>query len=121
MNIGVWSTPQLVLTFFLVSLEAATSRLEDLSASQEHSLAPAASGRVANPPATAYTPVTPQALAQSSGGPPATVPAAASETPKSVSAFDELIIAGKVKPFLELSKSFAGASVIELVRDAYRD
>jgi len=110
-----------VLTFFLISLEAATSRLEDLSVSQEHFLAPAASSKVANRPVTTYTPVTPQAPAQSSGGPPATVPAAASETPKSVSAFDELIITGKVKPFLELSKSFAGASVIEVVRDTCRD
>lgn len=102
------------LATIIKRLEAATSRLEDLSVSQENFLAPVASSKVVNPPATAYTPVTPQAPAQSSGGHPAIVPAAASETPKSVSAFDELIITGKVKPFLELSKSFAGASVVEV-------
>lgn len=43
-------------------------------------------------------------------------PPATQEDPKSVTAFDEAVITGKLKPFLELSRSFAGASVVEIVR-----
>lgn len=38
------------------------------------------------------------------------------ETPKSVVVFDELVIDGKLKPFIELTSSFAGAPVVEIVR-----
>lgn len=37
------------------------------------------------------------------------------EVPRSVSAFDETVIEGKLKPFVELTKSFAAPSVIEQV------
>lgn len=37
------------------------------------------------------------------------------ETPRSVVAFDETVIDGKLKPFIEVTKSFAGANVIEIV------
>lgn len=38
------------------------------------------------------------------------------ETPKSVVVFDEVVIDGKLKPFIELTSSFAGAPVVEIVR-----
>lgn len=54
--------------------------------------------------------------------PPAIVPAPTGLTPpevisdpKSVTAFDEAVIEGKLKPFVEFTKSFTGASVIDIV------
>lgn len=43
-------------------------------------------------------------------------PVAVQETPKSVVVFDEMVIDGKLKPFIELTGSFAGAPVVEIVR-----
>lgn len=37
------------------------------------------------------------------------------EVPRSVAAFDENVIEGKLKPFVDLTKSFAAASVVEQV------
>ncbi|KAF7363306.1 C-CAP/cofactor C-like domain-containing protein [Mycena sanguinolenta] len=73
------------LATIIKRLEAATSRIEDL------------------------------ALAQSQGNnaPPAAPPAP--ELPQSVIAFDENVIDNKLKPFLELTRSFAGQSVVEIV------
>ena len=50
--------------------------------------------------------------------PPAPIapPAASAEIPRSVTAFDEQIIDGKLTPFVELTKSFASPSVVEQVR-----
>lgn len=48
--------------------------------------------------------------------PAAPAPIIPTETPESVVAYDEQIIEGKVKPWVELTKSFAVASVIDQVR-----
>lgn len=48
----------------------------------------------------------------------AATPAAPAEVPKAVQAYDEVVIDGKLKLFVELTKSFASQSVVEQVRGA---
>ncbi len=98
-------------------LEATTSRLEDLASLATTYLPPSAQGAVSaiTSPASANaepTPVPP---------PGAAAQAAPAETPRSVVAFDEQVIEGKLKPFVELTKSFASQSVIEQVRPCLID
>lgn len=49
--------------------------------------------------------------------PPPPPPPAPMEVPRSVEAFDENIVDGKLKAFVELTKSFASPLVIEQVHD----
>ncbi|KAF9050661.1 hypothetical protein BDZ89DRAFT_977529, partial [Hymenopellis radicata] len=90
------------LATIIKRLEAATSRIEDLAAG---GVFPAAGA-----PTGAGAPETAAPLSQSAAPSPG-----AAETPRSVVAFDEAVIDGKLKPFIELTKSFAGANVIEIV------
>ncbi|KAJ6546527.1 adenylate cyclase associated N terminal-domain-containing protein [Mycena vulgaris] len=97
------------LATIIKRLEAATSRIEDLAIAQSlagpQSAAPKDDSRstsYAAPPAPPPPP------------PPPAAPAAL-EVPPSVVAFDELVIDGKLKPFLQLTRSFAGQSVVEIV------
>lgn len=91
-------------------LEAATSRLEDLADEQarkssrvsitsvEHNLTSYAAPAPLSPPsAPALVPVS--------------VSAPAAAVPRSVTAFDEIFIAEKFKPFVELTKSLGGPLV----------
>ncbi|KAJ3726023.1 adenylate cyclase associated N terminal-domain-containing protein [Lentinula raphanica] len=98
------------LTTIIKRLEAATSRIEDL----------AAAGWPTNKPETSDSSntsreyaATPPVQASSPAGSTSVSPK--SETPKSVVVFDEVVIDGKLKPFVELTKSFAGTSVVEIV------
>ncbi|KAI0071819.1 cyclase-associated protein [Panus rudis PR-1116 ss-1] len=103
------------LATIIKRLEAATSRLEDLASVGGGPFAAAQSaGAVSSGPSNAEqpTPVPP---------PPEPVQ---TEIPRSVKEFDERIIEGKVKPFVELTKSFAVQSVIDqvlLVEKEYND
>lgn len=87
-------------------LEAATSRLEDL----------------ANLPSPGYaaglqTSAVPSASSEPTPVPPphaaAAPPAPVVEVPRHVQAFDELVIEGKLKPFVDLTKGFASTAVVE--------
>ncbi|KZT11643.1 cyclase-associated protein [Laetiporus sulphureus 93-53] len=98
------------LATIIKRLEAATSRLEDLANLPQPGFLPAPNGAAsANLPALSEpTPVPPP--------PPPPAPALVTiETPRSVEAFDETIMEAKVKPFVELTKSFAVPSVVEQV------
>ena len=111
----------LIIGFALVCrLEATTSRLEDLASLATSYLPPSAQGAAAAPAVTSSsstntvpTPVPPPAPHVQAAAPTHAAPA---ETPRSVVAFDEQVIDGKLKPFVELTKSFASASVVEQVR-----
>ncbi|OCH90293.1 cyclase-associated protein [Obba rivulosa] len=102
------------LATIIKRLEAATSRLEDLA----NLLPPGASA-----PSTLQSPPVAHAAASSEPTPvpppPPPASAAASsapaELPRTVQAYDELIIEGKLKPFIQLTKSFASPSVVEQV------
>ena len=91
----------------LCRLEAATSRLEDLAAlgstSGQSQLTTALSPQSAEP-----TPVPPPP-------PHPTTSAPAAESPPAFTAYNEVIIEGKLKAFVELTRSFASESVIEQV------
>ncbi|KAJ7738522.1 adenylate cyclase associated N terminal-domain-containing protein [Mycena maculata] len=95
------------LATIIKRLEAATSRIEDLAIAQ--SLAPQTAAPKDNSSTSYAAPPPPP--------PPPPPPAApaVSEVPQSVIAFDEIVIDGKLKPFLELTRSFAGTSVVEIV------
>ncbi|KAI0713442.1 adenylate cyclase associated N terminal-domain-containing protein [Earliella scabrosa] len=111
------------LATIIKRLEATTSRLEDLASLATSYLPPSAQAAASTvvSPASANaepTPVPPPAPPP----PPATAPPA--EVPRSVVAFDEQILEGKVKPLVELTKSFASASVVEqvgLVEQEFKD
>ncbi|KAH9932144.1 cyclase-associated protein [Amylocystis lapponica] len=101
------------LATIIKRLEAATSRLEDLANLPQLPVGASSFQNASNSSASAEpTPVPPPA-----GPPSATVvpPPAPAEDPRSVKAYNELVIEGKLKPFVELTKSFAGASVVEQV------
>lgn len=83
-------------------LEAATSRLEDL--------AQASGVPVVNAKDTAGSDVASPSSYTAPRPPPPAV-----EDPQMIISFDQNVIDGKLKPFLELTKSFAGPSVIESV------
>lgn len=99
------------LATIIKRLEAATSRLEDLAALGAP-LPPAAPAAAPSLASSEPTPVPP---------PPPPPPAAAAlsavpaEVPKAVLAYDEVVIDGKLKPFVELTKSFASQSVVDQV------
>ncbi|KAJ6547406.1 cyclase-associated protein [Mycena capillaripes] len=93
------------LATIIKRLEAATSRIEDLAIAQSQQTAPKADSLSTSHAAPPPPPPPP---------PPPAAPAAL-ELPQSVIAFDELVIDGKLKPFLELTRSFAGQSVVEIV------
>ncbi|KAI0648265.1 adenylate cyclase associated N terminal-domain-containing protein [Trametes meyenii] len=114
------------LATIIKRLEATTSRLEDLASLATSYLPPAAqvaanasSNASANSEPTPVPPPPPPPLAAI---PP---PVVSEEIPESVTAFDERILEGKVKPFVELTKSFASPSVIEqqvgLVEQEFKD
>ncbi|KAF9069812.1 adenylate cyclase associated N terminal-domain-containing protein [Rhodocollybia butyracea] len=93
------------LTTIIKRLEAATSRIEDMAAGgwptgKAEPQAAVNAGSYAAPPSPAQAAI-PDTTMQ--------------ETPKTVVVFDEVIIDGKVKPFVELTRSFAAASVVEMV------
>lgn len=79
-------------------LEAATSRLEDIALSS-------AAGSVSSQEVTAIPPPPP----------PPPPPVDLNETPRSVEAFDESVVEHTLKPFVELTKTFAGPLVIDQV------
>ena len=101
-------------------LEATTSRLEDLASLATSYLPPSAQGSAAVPaPANANanaepTPVPPPAP----HAPPAPAPVSAGP-PKSITDFDKMVIEGQLKPFVELTRSFAIPSVVEQVRSPF--
>ncbi|EAU88236.1 adenylyl cyclase-associated protein [Coprinopsis cinerea okayama7 len=103
------------LATIIKRLEAATSRIEDIVASQG-SLVPGAA------PAQAATPTSGSTATGAAAPPPPPPPPpppvaqepAVRETPKSVTAFDEQVLEGKVKPFVKLSKELGDESVSEL-------
>ncbi|KAJ7905338.1 adenylate cyclase associated C terminal-domain-containing protein [Mycena olivaceomarginata] len=97
------------LATIIKRLEAATSRIEDLAMAQGQN-APKDDSRPTTYAAPAPAPPPPPPPP-----PPAAPAAPAAEVPRSVIAFDELIIDAKLKPFLELTRSFAGQSVVEIV------
>ncbi|KAF5386785.1 hypothetical protein D9615_001875 [Tricholomella constricta] len=99
------------LATIIKRLEAATSRLEDIADSHG-----GAAERKQSADGSSSYPTAPSAAAPP---PPPAAPAAAAPTvvedPKSVTAFDEAVIDGKVKPFVELTKTFASPTVVEIV------
>lgn len=97
----------------LYRLEAATSRLEDLAATPGAFQQSAANmGSVVSSSASASRePIPPPPPAPPL--PPSAPVVAPEETPRTVIVFDEVVIDGKLKPFIELTKGFASASVIE--------
>ncbi|RPD59148.1 cyclase-associated protein [Lentinus tigrinus ALCF2SS1-7] len=112
------------LATIIKRLEATTSRLEDLAALGTTYLPLSAQGAASaiTSPASANaeqpTPVPPPPP------PPAAAAAVPAEDPRSVVAFDEQVIEGKLKPFVELTKGFASPSVIEqvgLVEQEFKD
>ncbi|KAG7092399.1 hypothetical protein E1B28_008756 [Marasmius oreades] len=103
------------LTTIIKRLEAATSRLEDLAASTSHK--PIEGTKEISPPVSSPPPPPPLP-------PPSTPAPAIQEVPKSVVAYDESIVKAKLTPFLELTRSFAGASVVEitdLIEQQFKD
>lgn len=87
------------------SLEAATSRLEDLADEQARRGSSASTNSIEPAPTTYSTPVPPPPPPAPT---PAPAPALAAEVPRSVTAFDETVIAEKFKPFVELTQSLGG-------------
>lgn len=99
---------------YLSRLEAATSRLEDLAISQASGPAPKfGEGAVDKGPSDVSGAAVPPPP------PPPPLPAAMADIPRSVEAFDENIINGKLKAFVDLTKSFASPLVIEQVRTSF--
>ena len=93
-------------------LEAATSRLEDLANLPPPSLVTgiqSATSTSLNSASTEPTPVPPPHASAAHAAPTIDIP-------RSVEVYDEIILEGKVKPFVEVTKSFAVQSVVEQVR-----
>ncbi|KAK1232264.1 suppressor of rasval19 [Marasmius sp. AFHP31] len=97
------------LTTIIKRLEAATSRLEDLAASNSQGDGSKDTPSSYAPPVSSPPPPPPP--------PPASAPTStpAMQVPKSITVYDEVVVDGKLKPFLELTRSFAGASVVEII------
>ena len=83
-------------------LEAATSRLEDIALAQSSATSVKQS---LDAPSTHPPPSTTRAPAASNAPPPATAPI---EDSRSVQAFDETIVTGKLEPFLKLANEIGG-------------
>jgi adenylyl cyclase-associated protein len=101
------------------SLEATTSRLEDVSSAWDNFVTNHGAGNGAGD-AHRGSVATEESLtvpASPSSRPPtqAPAPAAATQVHESIVAFDTRIIEGKLKPFLSLTKTFAIPPVIEQV------
>ncbi|EPT06234.1 hypothetical protein FOMPIDRAFT_1110430 [Fomitopsis schrenkii] len=97
------------LATIIKRLEAATSRLEDLANLPPPGLVTGvqnATSSSLNSASTEPTPVPPPHAPTAHG-------ASTIQTPRSVEAYDETVIVGKVKPFVELTKSFSVQSVID--------
>lgn len=96
------------------SLEAVASRIEDVADIQEQRSYSAIGASASNSSqASSAVPAPPPPPPPP---PPTVAPAlAAVEEPKFITAFDDAVIKGKLKPFIELSNSFAGDSVKEQV------
>lgn len=92
-------------------LEAATSRLEDLAIAGN---APPKGDDASRAPAVSSS------SAPSAPPPPPPPPAMSTEVPRNVEAFDEIVIDGKLKPFTDLTKSFASPLVIEQVSHIWK-
>ncbi|GLB35392.1 putative cyclase-associated protein [Lyophyllum shimeji] len=111
MSSGLYS-----LATIIKRLEAATARIEDVANFHERN-----AERKESADGSVSYPSTPAAAAPTAPPPPPppppppVPPAPVAEDPKSVTAFDEAVIEGKVKPFVELTKSFASPVVIEIV------
>ncbi|KAL5511525.1 SRV2 [Sanghuangporus vaninii] len=99
------------LATIIKRLEAATSRLEDLAVAQASGTAP----KFAEGSVDKGAPDASGAAAPPPPPPPPPLPAAMTEIPRSVEAFDGNIINGRLKAFVELTKSFASPLVIEQV------
>lgn len=100
-----------LIVFYFIRMEAATSRLEDLVVLNAQIQANASSS-IQNPGANNAMPVPPPPP------PPPPAPAAAApmaNVPPVVTAFDERIIDGKLKAFVNSTKSFAAPVVVEQV------
>jgi adenylyl cyclase-associated protein len=94
---------------FSGSLEAVTSRLEDLYENSSKG-AP----QLSSLPSTASTAV--PAAVTDSVPPSATVQTKVIADPPSVVAYEEQILKGRVEPFVKLTGTFPNASVVEQVR-----
>ncbi|KAF8212397.1 cyclase-associated protein [Mycena galopus ATCC 62051] len=105
------------LATIIKRLEAATSRIEDLAFAQsQQSPTPNDASRSTAYAAPASAPASAPPPPPPPPPPPAAAPApAALAVPPSVIAFDELVIDQKLKPFVELTRSLAGESVVEIV------
>ncbi|KAI0695433.1 adenylate cyclase associated N terminal-domain-containing protein [Cerioporus squamosus] len=113
------------LATIIKRLEATTSRLEDLASLATSYLPPSAQGAASTITSPASANAEPTPVPPPPPPPPGAVaPAAPAQDPRSVVAFDEQVIEGKLKPFVELTKSFASPSVIEqvgLVEQEFKD
>jgi len=98
------------LATIIKRLEAVASRIEDVADIQEQRSYPAIAGNGSGSSTTSAVPVPPPPPP-----PPPPAPAAVAEDPKSVTAFDDLVIDSKLKPFLELTRGFAPESVKEQI------
>lgn len=94
------------LATIIKRLEAATSRIEDLAQSSGWPTTKDVTSSDLASPSSYAAPPAPLA-------PPPPPPPPMVEDPQIVIAFDQTVVDGKLKPFLELTKSFASASVIE--------
>ncbi|CAA7265404.1 unnamed protein product [Cyclocybe aegerita] len=107
------------LATLIKRLEAAASRFEDIAVVLDPASGSAAGTRrqsIAQPatPASKVSVASPSTPTPIPAAPvaPAPVPA---ETPKSALAFQEQVVDAKLKPFIELTKAFAGPNVVESV------
>ncbi|TDL27574.1 hypothetical protein BD410DRAFT_740753 [Rickenella mellea] len=101
------------LATIIKRLEAATSRLEDLTIAQGNTLPNRGDSTDDLGPSYGAPPAPPAPAPP----PPAAVPAPAmAEVPQSVIAFDENVINGSLKKFVTLTNSFAGPPVVEQVQ-----
>jgi adenylyl cyclase-associated protein len=79
--------------------------------------APTVSNAAPQHPSTSAAPAAPPAPAAAATAPkPAAAAGPPAEVPKIVRAFQEQVLDAKLKPFVEFTKTFAGASVVETVR-----
>ncbi|KZT28536.1 hypothetical protein NEOLEDRAFT_1129357 [Neolentinus lepideus HHB14362 ss-1] len=103
------------LATIIKRLEAATSRLEDLAAAQGVSGSKQDDIRDEPRPYSPSPSAAPVPTPPPHSSPAAAPPTMTEEEPQSIIAYDEVIMNGKLKAFLELTRSFAGESVIEQV------
>lgn len=97
-------------------LEAATSRLEDLADEQSRR-----SGRAVSDTSSSSFAPAPAPPAPPPPPPPPELLAAAAEDPPSVTAYDELVIDGKLKTFVELTQGLGSEALVEQVASPLLD